>query len=339
MKRALLIGSGNRMRYGIIPAFWCLRDSFTIASIVSRTTKRLSLFHGAFEATTTTSLSEVDMSALDLIIMAVTTNEAAGILRELSKRDVRHVTLMLDTPVLPIRHVLAARCFRNFKAVTVAEDSIALPPFLLAKQILEGGTIGSVVDMHFFHNAFRYHALAAMRMFAGMPLSITGTRAEGGLPKKKIFRFRGAHGVLYEPMAPRGTFCIQGERACIADFNYETPLPLYRIQYREENGVYRGLLLDGKEVPTTPHDRLFAASIDRDVFEPPETKASTDYTFLNSMKVRALVDMISATFSGERDLLYSPQNALFDALAMNIAERLGWYHRVMPLTLLLRALR
>ncbi|HEV8590558.1 MAG TPA: hypothetical protein VGQ55_00535 [Pyrinomonadaceae bacterium] len=313
------------MKFGIIPALWCLRDSLTIAGVVSRTKKELSFFEGKLQLSTS-PLSDIRMHDIDLNIVAVSTHEVAGVLKQLSLFDTKGITLMLDTPVLSAYHLLAARFFKRFKRVCVTEDSIALPPFVLAQKILDSGEVGAVRHVHFAHNAFRYHALAGLRLFLGAPRLITASK------HRKVFRFERGVAILDEPMSPNGTFLIEGEKGSIADFDHPGAK---RISYEKEDGMYRGLVLDGKKVPHSANDALYAA-INRSVFDGANETISS-YAFLNSMKIRALIDLIPAALAGTAPM-YRPEDALFDALAITIAEKIGWFDSRAPLFPALRLL-
>ena len=317
-KRVLLIGAGKRMLDGIIPALLCLEDTFTIVHVLTRSEKTLSVLGGRFRATTITVLDTVDFSHLDLIIMAVPKVEVPAVLERLSRFTTAHIRLFLDTPVLPLKKISCLKYFRRFQRVFAAEDSIALPPYVLAKKIIAEGKIGTLRHIILDRSGYRYHALATLKFLSSAPY----------IP---FLRYRkkpdgawtlGAwlpNGVTATVIGPRdysvGRFLIEGSTGAIADFDAARP-NLWRIEYADANGVYRGLTLNGNRLPPSDRDVRYQNTI---------TNAVIGATGMHALKVRALVDMLADSFMDPSSHQYAATAGVYDYGAITMAERFGFF--------------
>jgi hypothetical protein len=342
MKNVLVLGAGRRVRGAVLPALWCLRERFALAAVVSRTAKEIPVAGGTGNShgsggsheriQTRTSLDDVDLAGIDLVFVAVSLGEVPRVLADLARRDLGHAVLVLDTPVLPPAKLKATRLLRGFQRVLVAEDTIALPPFVLARRLIDAGVIGALRRIFFFHNGYKYHALASLKMLAAGPSSdrapirrLVSRKYGGKIRRKEIDLDGGVSAVLCEPRDyESGKFLIEGERGCIADYDYPVS-PAQRIGYRLEGATYRGLTLNGEPVPAAGLDHAYLENIGDDVF---------DASPMNTMKLRGLMDLLVASLEENSPLHYSPAEAIADNLAILVADRLGW---VPPPPLLERA--
>src|SRR3972149_6116666 len=129
MKKVLIIGSGRRVQQTVLPAVYCLRDTFRLVGIYSRKKKILRLPETDLSLRTIIRLDDIDFNSLDLIIIAITTENVPNILHMLSHYSLRHIILFLDTPVLRMNHLWAIKYFSHFKSVYVTEDFVAMQNF------------------------------------------------------------------------------------------------------------------------------------------------------------------------------------------------------------------
>ena len=228
--RVLLIGSGRRMQSVVVPALWCLRDSFQILSTYSRRGDTVPFFDPIFAGAATNDLATIDFKNVDIVILAVTLSEVPVVLKKFTAHDMSHITLMLDTPVLRPEHLLARRMFKKFKEVRVSEDTIALPPFLLAKRVTQEKDLGVIKKIYFFHNGYKYHALAGLKTLTGKNIRSIRSRAFPGGHMRKDIEFKGgARASMTEPHAyDTGRFLVECERGSVAD--YDAP-GAHRIGY------------------------------------------------------------------------------------------------------------
>ena len=322
-KNILLIGSGRRAQSVILPALYCLKDSFDLTAIYSRSIKNLSMCNDSWKLTTINDLGKIDFTKLDLIIIAVTLDAVPEILQKLSSYPVEHITLMIDTPVLPHNKLGAIKYFSSFKKVLISEDSIALPQYVLAKRLMNEGRIGLLRCIYLWHSGYKFHALASIKYLTGASYikSIRSRNLGNGIFEKTI---KLSNGVIVHVLEPRdysvGRFLIIGESGLIADY------PLlghnsYYIDCVEKNNIYRGLMLNNILQPEDSLDKIYSDNIPGDLSE---------RNLRTSLKVRGFMSLVTA--AGEENSLYryEPIAGLYDMLAIKIADKFG-YFRDFPL--------
>ena len=313
-KRVLLIGSGRRMQSVVVPALWCLRDFFEIVSTYSRRGNSIPFFDNSFTTSATSDLTTLDFKKIDIIILAVTLTEVPNVLKELVRYEVGHATLLLDTPVLRPEHLFAQKLFKRFGEVRVSEDTIALPPLLLAKKVIAEEGLGAIKNMYFFHNGYKYHALAGLKtLAAGSIRSVRSRSFPGGLMRKDIVFSAGTRAIMTEPHTyDVGRFLVECERGSIADYS----VPGGRlIGYELAQGTYRNLTLDGVSLPESELDRRYKEIISEDLYE-----KST----IHGLKIRAMMDLLRSAADHTPDFAYAPKSALSDWFAIALCEKLGW---------------
>lgn len=319
MKNVLVIGAGRRVCGAVLPALWCLRDRFRVAAVWSRRVRELARGGGQGPLTTVDSLDRVDVAALDLIVAAPTLGQVPRVLAQLVARGAGRAVLLLDTPVLPPTGLWAWGYFRHFERVLVSEDTIALPPFLLARRLIEAGAIGRLERIFFFHNGYKHHALAGLKLLVGgSPIRrIVGRRFEGKQRQKQIMFDGGVSATMYEPRDYTiGKFLLRGDRGVIADYDHDAGgATVTRIGYRVEGGIYRGLTLDGAPVPPAELDQAYLERIGADLPDPSP---------MTTMKIRGLMDLLVAAHQPHAPLHYDPAEAVSDYLAIKIVDRTGY---------------
>lgn len=312
MKQVLIVGAGKRVLGGYLPALRALADRYQLAGIVATEHRELEIYDG----TRLTTMDRLPDTRVDLVLVAVPPRRVAGVIAALAKTDVATTTLMLDTPVLPASGLWVLPKLRGFQRVLVAEDTIALPPFTLARRLIDAGEIGELRRILFFHCGYRYHALASLKRLAGAPISrLVGKRYVG---KRRIKDLTFANGVTATMFEPRdyaiGHFLIEGTRGVIADYDLDRN-HVRRITYVLDGPLYRGLHLDGEAVAPTELDQRFLAAI---------TPHIPNVTPMNAMKIRGLVELLEAALVARSPWHYSVAEGLFDGLMIDTVDRTGY---------------
>jgi hypothetical protein len=312
VKQVLIIGAGKRVLGGYLPALRALRDRYQVAGIVATERRELEIYDG----TRLTTMDRLPDARADLVLVAVPPRHVAGVISELAKGDVATTTLMLDTPVLPARGLWVLPKLRAFQRVLVAEDTIALPPFTLARRLIDAGEIGELRRILFFHCGYRYHALASLKRLAAAPISrLVGQRYVG---KRRIKDLSFANGVTATMFEPRdyaiGHFLIEGTRGAIADYDLARD-HVRRISYVLDGPLYRGLQLDGVAIPPTDLDQRFLAAL---------TPSIPEVTPMNAMKIRGLVELLAAALTPQSPWHYSVPEGLADGLIIDTVDRAGY---------------
>lgn len=318
MNNVLVIGAGARAQGAVLPALACLEREFRIAAVRARSVRELS--YGAPPRTIQTidSWQDFDFSAIDLIVVAVATTQVPVVLAELAQYPVAHAVLLVDTPVLRPGGLWAARYFSKFKRVLVSEDNLALPPFVVARRLIDEGAIGRLKHITFFQNGFKHHAIASLKFLTNSSVTSIVDRRMSGKKRKKRIRF--ASGVTATMFEPRdysvGKFLIEGDDGCIADFDHPGER-VRRIGYLRDGDIYRGLTLDGEALDLTELDQAYLDSIAEDV---------PGASLMNTMKLRGLMEIVQASVLPESPLHYDPYEALSDYLSIRMVNKT----RVMP---------
>src|SRR3989344_3868488 len=286
-KNILLIGSGRRAQSVILPALYCLKDSFDLTAIYSRSIKNLSMCNDSWKLTTINDLGKIDFTKLDLIIIAVTLDAVPEILQKLSSYPVEHITLMIDTPVLPHNKLGAIKYFSSFKKVLISEDSIALPQYVLAKRLINEGRIGHLRHIYLWHSGYKFHALASIKYLTGARYvkSIRSKRLGNGMFEKTIKLSNGAIAHIFEPRDYNvGRFLIIGESGTIADYSLAGKNS-YQIDCIDKNNIYGGLILNNVSQPEDLLGKIYLNNIPSDLIE---------RNLRTSLKIRGLLSLIVA---------------------------------------------
>lgn len=318
-KRVLLLGAGGRAKSVVLPALHCMREQWSLAAVVTRTPRPISLFGGEMEFVTVGSLRECDLGSVDVVIVATTLESVPGIVKELAGQPVGHVTLLLDTPVLPRKSLATAQLFPRFKDVLVSEDCIALPPYVVAKRLIDEGRIGRVRCIYSFHNDYKYHALASMKYLTDSRhiRSIVWSGVGAGVAEATI---RMPAGPLVRMLEPRdygiGRFLVVGDRGFIADYPLRGVGGLH-IDYRLEQGRYRGLTVNGESCAEDDLDRMLGDSL------PGELQ---DGSLRTTLKIRGFMSILDGATNPQSPFRYSPEAGLYDMAAIACVERFSRFH-------------
>ncbi len=301
----------------VLPALYCLEKHVTLAGIYSRSVKRL-VVGGGFELTTTTSLDGIDFGSIDVIIVAIPPERVASLLGALARRDTRHITLMLDTPVLPPRHLGAQRHFSRFRRVVVSEDNFALPPIRLARRLVEQHRIGRIKQIQLLHSGYKHHALAMLKQLTGARhvSAITQHRWARRFMEKRVRLPGGITATLVEPRDYGvGRFLIVGETGAIADYGLEGE-DVHRIGYRLDAGRYAGLALNGEAHPRDSLDEAYFAHM---------SGSAGQGSLMDSLKIRGLMELIVASTPGDPGVSYGARDGLYDVWAIRQVEKIGYF--------------
>jgi hypothetical protein len=315
--RVLVIGSGERAQSAILPALWCLRDTHEIIGVYGHTKKTLSLMGGALQLTVETSMAKLPIHEAEVIMVAITKENVPSLLHDLSAYDTEASVLMLDTPVIPLSGLASARFFARFKKVLVSEDTIALPPLLLARSIIEAERIGALKSVYFFHNGYKYHAVASIKALTKNTRTgiIRSRKFYNGMQEKEFHLPNGVRALLYEPREyNHGKLLIEGAAGVVADYDFKGG-PHTRIEYLHDGSLYKGMLLDGAPVPANELDARYLASMTQDV---------PLLSLMNSMKLRGLMDLIVAATKDHSPFHYHPIDGILDNALMQSADKLGF---------------
>ncbi len=314
----LVVGAGRRALSTLLPALWCMDDDVHIAGVQTRTVRDLHLFDGALELTTGNDLSAHDFSAIDVIVMAVNKKEVAKVLTDLGPMPTGHITLMMDTPVLLPSQLRAVRHFAEYREVLASEDSIALPPYVVARRLIDEGRIGELRRLVLFHSGYRHHGLASLKYLADRTSvrTIRKPRGDGPAAQTSVRFPSGVEATIYEPRDyETGRLLVGGSAGCITDY----PLQgrnVIELGYRRDDGRYCGMAVDGEAVEVSGLDRAFNERLHVHLPDP---------SLRTSLKIRGFMELVSAVRRGDRSLRYPASATLYDVFSLAIVEKTGFF--------------
>jgi predicted dehydrogenase len=206
--------------------------------------------------------------------------------------------------------------------VLACEDAFALPPYVLARSLIDQGAIGRLRHIHLFHSGYRFHALASLRQLTGgrHPRSIRFKRWNEWCGSMTI-RFPGrVEATIVEPRHyEAGKVLVVGEEGFIADYPIEHPKATV-IGYRTHGGRYEGLTVDGEQ--TSPSE-LDSAFLDRLA-----GVELLDSSLINMLKIRGFMDLLAAVGDERNPFRYPAAVALYDSISLRVAQRSRWLRDV-----------
>jgi predicted dehydrogenase len=312
--RILLVGGGRRAQATILPAIHCMQPWVELAGVHTRTPREMNLLGGRLEIATRDDLAQADLSALDAIIVSVGIRQVPEVLHTLAPMDTRHLTLMLDTPIIHHRDLHAMRRFSQYRDVLACEDAFALPPFVLARRLIDEGKIGRLRYVQLFHSGYRFHALASLRQLTGSgPRSIRFTRWNPWCDSLTM-RFPGrVKATIIEPRDYEvGKVLIAGEKGFITDYPIDHPNAT-RIGYRTEDGRYVGLTIDGQPTDQSERDTAFKEGL--------AGSDLMDQSLMNMLKIRGFMELLAALGDDNIPFRYPAADAIHDNIAIRVAQR------------------
>jgi len=313
MKNVVLIGAGKRMHETVIPALTALSDRYTITGILSRTVRKIQV-SDSHSYITQSEFHEIDWNSTDIIIMAATTSSNPSLLHKLSKYNLKHTTLIIDTPILEPAAFFSLRYLAHFKKVVAGEDFFFLPPYVTVRNILDEQHLVPS-SIYFYKNAYRYHALAALRRLVG-PLDLTSVRQVNSQDSTTLYaRFNNVVAVVQEPRDyPNAYFSVETHKGIITDQTQHPNENLHsRISYVRQNTWYVDISVNGSAVVINDMD---------DHFQKILQSLPVHVGFTETMKIRAYMDLLIAS-EDDRIESYSVVSAFFDNLIIKIVEKIG----------------
>lgn len=312
-RKVLVVGAGKRVEGAILPALLAFGGAIELAGIWARSSRKVSFYDGEVTVQTEAGPDAFDFSAIDTVIVAVTRTEVPSVLRRLGAFDTSRIALMLDTPVIDAKDVGAMRMLRRFRRVVCTEDSIALPPIVTAKRLIDEGAIGRVRSINLFHSGWRNHGLASLRFLTGMacPRRITVRRWNPKWSETRV-RLGTVRASIVQPhIHGNGRVLVVGEHGAIVDYHAGRS-DAHEIGYVVENGVLRGVTVRG-EIVENERDRMFFDNLPR--------RGVPEPTLDNQFKIRGVMDLIAGVHDGSGPA-YEPWDAIVDHQSMRLAERL-----------------
>lgn len=231
-RRLWIAGSGGRVRDTALPVL-AASEAWELAGIASRRAKRIEGAGRVHEVVAFDTLDRERLADADLIYLCVAKPAVPGVLARLGPLVPERCELLIETPVLLVKHLGRLGLLRAFRRTWVSEDCSTLPLW----DALRGERFHRA---HFDRSAYAYHGIAMARTVLGADRVASARATDEG----RTVRFRGG-GVLTtrEPRDyARGRLLLEGAGAPVAD--HDPGRAHRRLAALEEEGALHGFRLD-----------------------------------------------------------------------------------------------
>lgn len=329
--RALVVGSGYRVRNAFLPALDCLDADVEVVGIHSRQPAHARRAGEPFGVPVIEDLRSLRPGDVDLVLVSVTATNNLAVLR-MTAHIAPGAALVMDTPAMAgYADVLRLGLYRRWRVVRVAEDFMNMPQFRLIGRVIHAGVLGDVMRVRQAQMGYRFHALALLRSWLGFALvrSARRRRAVGG-GVDIVYRFpAGVTGEVTEPYTRgKGSLEIVGTRGSIAGPMMGAPGgpggrekgPCCRLERLEDDDGLCGFRIGGLDTQNVIEDTIAIPLL-------PRLRAMTleDDSELNLIRVDGLCRVISSLWSPDPvNGGYRLQDAMADFLVSAAARRLPW---------------
>jgi hypothetical protein len=217
-RRAWIVGAGRRVRETALPALDSLAGEIELAGILARTARRLELGGHSREVRALASLAPGELCAGDLLYVAVGKDAVPEVLGELARHERGGLELLIDTPVLRMKHARHLGLLSGWSAASVAEDAAFLPWHDTAR-----AAAGEAQRVTFEHAAYAYHGVAQARALLGSSLAgacvLHARRVrEQGVVRRELAFEGGRAAIAVEPRDyAAGRVVLEGAHARVSD--------------------------------------------------------------------------------------------------------------------------
>lgn len=247
IRRALVVGAGQRVREAALPAFQQADDLFHVEALVARSERELEVQGRTYPVRNLAQLGPADLEGIDLVFLCVSKDAIPKVLARLAALGPARCELLIDTPVVRFKHFRATRWLDAFARVGVAEDCTTLPWVPLLRECVEAGEIGELREVVFRHSAWAYHGQALAKALLGEPRVDGGRRVhQGGEAYLRTLRLGRRRAVVHEPRDyASGSFRMYGSAGSVGDDPAEEGLLVEPVR---EAGRVAGFRIGAREV-------------------------------------------------------------------------------------------
>ncbi len=320
-RRALVIGSGQRVREAALPALSSLPERFELAGIRSRKPKTIQSGEREHPVLPLEDLNQAALDDVDLIYLVVKKPAVPLVLRQLGALNLARVDLLIETPVLLTKHLGHRKLLRPFRNVWVSEDCSTLPWIDVAFEAAARSDWGPLRRAFLDRSGYAYHGVALLRtLFAGQHLVGARRQAAGEGLRKRTYRYSaGGVGEVLEPRDyDRGALDLEFAGGRLSD-RPDTGDGL-TLEPIVEGGACLGFRAGDVEARLSPAEAELMGT---------PKGSSGVWAWMDGAKRVGFHRLLAAIADGRP--AYSVDDALDDALIDYHLERLGRY-RPNPLT-------
>jgi hypothetical protein len=214
-RRVWIVGAGKRVLETAIPAIASVPHHFEIAAVFARRVRTVDAAGRRFLVRTFDDLRADELEREDLVYVAVGKESVPEVLRRLEALDRANLELLIDTPVLRLKHLRHRRLLDGWGRAGVAEDTAFLPWYEPVR-----AAVGEVRRIVFERSAYAYHGLAQAKAISGSKRVARAKRgrAGDGTARREIVLEGGARAEVIEPRDYAvGRIVVEGTRGRITD--------------------------------------------------------------------------------------------------------------------------
>jgi len=331
--RALVVGSGYRVRNAFLPALSCLDSHIEVVGIHSRTHANARKAGQRWGIEAIENLAALRPGDIDVALVSVTVTNNVAVLKAIAHLA-PGAALVIDTPAVGrIDDLGRLAQFRRWERIRVGEDFMNMPQFRLVGELIASGILGDVSRISMSRMGYRYHALALLRSWLGLatPSSARSRRTRAGVDIE--YRFPGGKvGEVREPyQQAQGSFSVAGTQALVTGHPMgfqpaddgtagSAPggqgLPCGRLTRIEGDNGLTGFRIDGLATPVEVSVPRLAAL---------RAMGLEDDSEFNLLRINGLCDVISSLWDADPlNDRYRLEDAMTDHLTSWAARFIPW---------------
>lgn len=214
-RRIWIVGAGKRVRETALPAFVSLGRDVEIAGILARSPRDIEVGGRKYAIRPLESLRSTDFVTGDIVYVAVGKDATPSVLTALSRFDRARLELLIDTPVLKIKHLRFTPLLEGWQRASVAEDVVHLPWIETSR-----AAAGEVRSVTFDRSAYAYHGLAQSKAVCGADRVVRARRVKvaDGSSRREIELSNGTRALVIDPRDySRGRVLVEGSHGLVTD--------------------------------------------------------------------------------------------------------------------------
>lgn len=313
-----VIGAGRRVQGNYLPALNILSDLYQVEWVHARRPKALRAAIAPWGVAAQDRLDADSLERVDAVAISVPIDQNAAVLRQLQASKTR-LHLFIDTPIVTSMRQAKELMplLRDFKTITVTEDFMNSPEWVLARDVVNRGKIGFVSDVILDGSGYYYHALALIRSFFDRAAARTTRRmALGGEHAVNTFEFGGGRRgrIVYPYRRFDGVATIIGADATISTWSQADPTrPVITLmRHRNDAGLIDRITLKGSGFE---HDQPLS-DVAKIAVMPDH-----DRTDLNLMRTLGLATVFRSLHETQNVPRYDLMSGLYDSIVSRRANR------------------
>lgn len=318
--KALIIGSGRRIRENYIPAIKNLNWPIEVIGLWSPNTEHARIAAENAQWPLAPKLTAELVNRADIIVVSIATKAVPSIIKKLlALCDCSRKHLVVDTPVFAgIRQSIYSRLLCRFASVVVSEDYMNYPQFEFIRHLIKAHEWGRIKSIEINQIGYLYHGLALARSFLGFP-AIRDIRKQGDsvtyhFDTQQTTIIKGPYRRLNGDMtiSTEGTrlhyYHSTDEESC--EQNLSNARHVVTEQWRK--GKFMGLIhKNADKISLQDVPRYDALTVNQSVPAEP----------VNVFKTMGLIEVFHSLFTHNINSPYNFQQALYDNYCSHLANR------------------